>query len=53
VTDHPSPESIAAAIAAGQLSTAEFTPSGRSSGISPHVIDEAAFVAGLRRSSGG
>jgi hypothetical protein len=53
VTDDPSPESIAAAIAAGQLSTAEFTPSGRSSGVSPHDIDEAAFVAGLRRSSGG
>jgi hypothetical protein len=53
VTDDPSPESISAAIAAGQFSTAEFTPSGRSTGVSPHDIDEAAFVADLRRASGG
>jgi len=51
VADDPSNDAIAARIAAGAYSTDEFTAAGRSTGITPHDIDTAAFAADLRRTA--
>jgi hypothetical protein len=49
VSDDPDDDDVAAQIAAGRFSTEDFTDAGRSTGIAPFRIDQAVFVADLRR----
>lgn len=50
VLELPSDERVAAVIVSGRFRVDESTPAGRSIGIAPGDIDEAAFAAELRRS---
>ncbi|GAB3606119.1 hypothetical protein GCM10027413_15280 [Conyzicola nivalis] len=51
VAEDPADGEVAAQVAAGRFSTDEFTATGRSTGIAPYDIDEAAFAADLRRTT--